>query len=177
MADKTHFSQTQRRRAEFFKMPNILKKKVGDGGLAEEILEKAEQLLANHSVDFAPLGEMYLVALSKGIELAKSARGDDDNEYIISSMIYPAMQLKANGGMFHYELVTKIADKLIQFLEVIEYPDIDAVEIVLAFHTTIRAIVMGRIQGPGGRYGEELLQALNAACMRYFEKYPAKSKI
>jgi hypothetical protein len=173
-SEAPHFNQKQRRRAEFIKLPNLLKKKVGSGGLSEEILERAEKLLENNTVDFMPLGEMYLATLMKGIELAKNAGTGDDAEYIISTMLYPAMQLKANGGMFHYPLVTKIADKLIQFLEVIEQPDIEAVEIVLAFHTSMRAVVLGRVTGQGGKYGTELLGALNGACVRYFEKYPTK---
>jgi hypothetical protein len=166
-----HYNQKPKRKAEFIKPPNTLKAKVGSGGLAEEILEKAQKLLENNTVDFLPLGEMYLNSMMKGIEMAKDAGPDADDEYIIASMLYPGMQLKANGGMFHYPLVTKISDKLIQFLEVIEKPDIESVEIVMAFHTTIRAVVLGRITGLGGRHGDELIQALNDACVRYFDKY------
>lgn len=171
MVDTPHYKQTPRRKAEFIKPPNMLKTKVGGGGLSEDILAKAENLLESNTVDFQPLADMYLNTMAKGIEYAKDADPAEDKEYIISRMLYPAMQLKANGGMFHYPLVTRIADKLIQFLEVIEQPDIEAVEIVLAFHTTIRAVVMGRVSGDGGKHGTELIRALNDACVRYFEKY------
>lgn len=165
-----HYNQPMRRKAEFINPPNILKTKVGSGGLSEDILEKAQQLLENNTVDFLPLGELYLSNLMKGIENAKNAHPDDDGEHIISLMLYPAMQLKANGGMFHYQLVTLIADKLIQFLEVIHEADIEGIEIVMAFHTTIRAVILGRISGDGGRHGIELLSALDEACLRYFDK-------
>ena len=153
----------------------MLKTKVGSGGLSYGILNKAENLLENNTVDFQPLAEMYLAGLMKGIELAKESDPNDDQEYVISRMLYPGMQLKANGGMFHYPLVTRIADKLIQFLEVIERVDIEVVEIVMAFHTTIRAVVMGRVSGDGGKHGTELMRALNEACVRYFDKYQGKS--
>ena len=165
-----HFNQHIRRRAEFIKPPNLLKGKVGSGGLSEEILDRAQALLENNTVDFLPLAEMYLSALMTGIEMAKNPGPSDDMEYIISTMLYPTMQLKANGGMFHYPLVTEIADKLIQFLEVLPEADIEAVEIVLAFHTTVRAIVLGRITGDGGPHGRDLAVALHHACERYFEK-------
>ena len=168
-----HYDQVPRRKAEFIKPPNILKAKVGSGGLNEAILEKAQKLLENNTVDFQPLAEIYLGSLMKGVELAKATSHEEDSEYVIVTMLYPGMQLKANGGMFHYPLVTSIADKLIQFLEVIEHPDIEAVEIVLAFHTTIRAVVLGRIKGDGGKHGQELLRALHDACVRYFEKNPS----
>ncbi len=169
MTDR-HFEQTPRRKAEFIKPPNMLKAKVGSGGLSDEIMAKAEELLESNTIDFGPLAEMYLASLMRGIDIAKQARASDDVEYIISAMLYPAMQLKANGGMFHYHLVTAIADKLIQFLEVIEHADIEAVEIVLAYHTTMRAVVQGKVAGDGGRHGKELLGALNEACLRYFDK-------
>lgn len=167
-----HFNQAPRRRAEIIKPPNTLKAKVGSGGISEAILNKAQALLENNIVDFQPLAEMYLQNLMRAIETAQTNADKLDTEALISSMIYPAIQLKANGGMFHYPLVTTMADRLIQYLEVIVEADIDALEIVLAFHTTIRAVVMGRIIGTGGRHGQELLAALNDACMRYFERYP-----
>lgn len=166
-----HYNQTPRRKAEFIKPPNTLKAKVGSGGLSDDILNKAQALLENNTVDFSPLGEMYLSNLMRGIEKASDMDKGDDTEQIISLMIYPAMQLKANGSMFHYPLVTSVADKLVQYLEVIIEPDDDAVEIVMAFHTTLRAIIMGRITGDGGRHGQELLNALVAACQRYFDRY------
>ncbi len=167
-----HYNQTPRRKAEFIKPPNTLKAKVGSGGLSEEILNKAQALLENNTVDFLPLAEMYLERLMNGIEQAKEADSSSNQEPLISAMLYPGMQLKANGGMFHYPLVTRIADKLIQFLEVIKDVDIEAVEIVLAFHTTIRAVAQGRITGDGGQHGDDLMRALDDACMRYFEKHP-----
>ncbi len=45
----------------------------------------------------------------------------------------------------------------------------------MAFHTTIRAVVMGRVSGDGGKHGTELMRALNEACVRYFDKYQGKS--
>ncbi len=169
-----HYNQTQKRKAEFIRPPNTLKDKVGSGGLSDEILEKAQELLESNTVDFTPLGSLYLENLMQGIDKAKHAGPAEDQEYIISTMLYPAMQLKANGGMFHYELITVMADKLIHFLEVIEEPDIEVVEIVLAFHTSMRAVLQGGIKGNGNKQGEGLMAALDAACYRYFDKNPER---
>jgi hypothetical protein len=166
-----HFDQKPRRKAEFIKPPNLLKAKVGSGGLNEQILDKAQALLENTATDFRPLAEMYLDSMRKGWERAQSDSGKEDPEKLIAGMLYPAMQLKANGGMFHYPLITRIGDHLVQFLEVIERPDPDALEIVAAFHTTMRAIVVGQVSGDGGRYGADLIQELEDACYRYFQKY------
>lgn len=171
--DVSHYKQPRKRNAEFITPPNLIKEKVGFGGLNSTILDKAQALLENNAVDFRPLGEMYLEALMKGVTYAKRSQRDaHDFEALIATMLYPAMQLKANGGMFHYPLITKVADRLIQFLEVIEVPDQEALEIVEAFHTSMRAILMGEVKGDGGQYGRELEQALIDACFRYFEKFP-----
>jgi hypothetical protein len=169
-----HFDQKPRRKAEFMTPLNLLRSKAGHGGLDEDILSKAQALLENASVDFQPLAEMYLATLMQGIEHAGDPAAGESEEVLITGMLYPAMQLKANGGMFSYPLVTRIADKLIQFLEVIDAPDKNAIEIVLAFQVTMQAVLTGRVTGSGGRHGDELVQALDAACQRYFEQYPGK---
>jgi len=172
--DNYHYSMQPRRKAEFFNPPNNLKLKVGFGGLTENILSKAQALLESNSQDFAPLAEMYLDSMMKGINQARTSSSELDKEKIIGSILFPGMQLKANGGMFHYELITRISDRFIQFMEVIDEIDADALEIILAFHTTIRAIILGRIKGNGGQRGEELMSALIDACQRYFEKNPQR---
>lgn len=170
----SHFNQTQKRKAQFIKPINTLKAKVGSGGLTDEILDRAQTLLEENTVDFAPLADMYLDSLMVGINFAKEKTKDpaQDKEEIINLIISPVMQLKANGGMFKYNLVTSIANKLIQFLEVIDEPDMQVIEIIVAFHTTIRAVVMGRVMGDGGQHGRELMRALEDACQRYFDKHP-----
>ncbi len=172
----THYNQRRRRKAEFIRPPNTLKAKVGSGGVSETILAKAQAVLENNTVDFRPLAEMYLENLLKGVDKARTLTQKDDRENVISHILYPAMQLKANGGMFHYNLVTKIADKLVQFLEVIEELDLAAIEIILAYHATLRAIILGGIKGDGGTHGQELLEALDDACTRYFDKKPRRQR-
>lgn len=170
-----HFNRTPRRRAEFIKVPNTLKAKVGSGGLSETVLNKAQKLLEENTLDFTPLANMYLDTLGRGIEVATGYTQDDDTENVMALMIYPAMQLKANGGMFRYPLVTSIADKMIQFLEVLDEPDIEAMEIIMAFHASLKAVISGRVMGDGGESGHELLGALTQACMQYLERHPPQN--
>jgi hypothetical protein len=33
-------------------------------------------------------------------------------------------------------------------------------------------VLTGRVTGSGGKHGDELMQALEAACLRYFQHYP-----
>ena len=168
----THFNQKPRRKAEFIKPLDILKTKVGSGGLTEEILNKAQTLLENNTVDFLPMAEVHLATMMRYIDKAKTTAAGEEGEILIALIINPAMQLKANGGMFHYQLVTRISDKLIQLLEVVAVLEDDAVEMLLAFHTSLQSVLQGRITGSGGKPGDELMQALEDTCLRYFERYP-----
>ena len=177
----------QQRKAVFIKPLNTLRAKVGYGGLNDEILNKAEAVLENNAVDLLPMAETCLASLMRGIEQARNHVPGEDGEALIARMLEPATDLKAGGAMCGYPLVARIADKLIPFLEAIAEPDKDAIEIVLAFHTTIRAVLTGRTTGFGGPVpfsgtnlldarlrarGDELVQTLEAACRRYFEHYP-----
>jgi len=168
------FDRPKRRHAEYIQPPQTLKAKVGSGGLSENILQKAQALIENSKVDFIPLAEMYLDTLEKNIEntYREVRSGDFDKEYVINSMLYPAIQLKSNGGMFRYPLISSISDHIIRFLEVIDFVDLEVLEIMLAFHASIRAIVAGRIEGDGGEHGVELTKAIHEACLRYLDKYP-----
>lgn len=177
MANNSHFNQEPRRKAEIISPPNRVKEKVGHGGLTTEVLNKAQALLESVSVDFPAMAEMDLDTLASAISRIRQIRsaGKDltkgKEEDLINSLIYPSMQLKAHGGMFKYELVTRIADNLVHFLEVVHQMDDDAMEIVDAHNTTLRAIIHSRIEGTGGQKGKALLKELHEACSRYFDKY------
>lgn len=168
-----HFDQKPRRQAEYIKPPNLLKNKVGSGGLSEELLARAQEMLDENTVDFEPLAETYLNTLNISTAKAQSYIDlDGDHEEAIVGMLYPAMQLKANGGMFRYPLVTLMSDKLVQFLEVIAKIDPEVIELVLAYITAIRAMLASKITAANMPQGQSLVLAFDDACHRYFKKHP-----
>lgn len=164
-----HFGRTPLRNAEFIKYDNALKKKVGGGGLAEDILNKAQAVIEESRVDFLPMAQKFLSALKEAIVTAEDIGQHYNATPIITAMINPTMHLKANGGMFQYTLVSKISSRLIHFLEVIEEIDDSALEVIKGFYTALKALIIGQVRGEGGKSGEELYNALNEACYRYFE--------
>lgn len=170
--DIKHYNQTPKRDATFIMPPNIIKGKVGTGGLNEKVLKRAQKLLETHTADFAPLADIYLSRMMEGIEAAEKVDKNEDNlEDLISAILLPCVQLKANGAMFHYQLITRIADRFVQFMEVVERLDTETLEIARAYHSTIKIVVAGKIKGDGGKQGDALVEELNNACMRYFEKH------
>ena len=167
--DEKHFGQAPLRNAEFIQIGNPLKEKVGSGGLNATILNKAEAVIQESRVDFTPMAQRYLSSLKEGIRMAEEMEHHIDSLPLITAMINPAMQLKANGSMFHYSLVSKIAARLIHFLEVIQEIDQDAMDVINGFYTALKALIIGQVRGEGGKSGDELYNALNEACYRFFE--------
>lgn len=163
-------TDTHKKYARFIKPPNILKEKVGSGGLSKNILEKAQQLLDENSIDFEPIAQQYMGALQVALNEAEQKGGKDQDETLLENMIKPIMQMKANGGMFKYTLVSRISDGIVLFLEHLDRIDADVLEILQAYQTTITAILHGRIQGDGGEKGDALAMAISDACARYNKK-------
>lgn len=174
--DNQHYNQKPKRKAELITAPNTLKAKVGSGGLNDQVIMRAQTLFENHAEDFAPLAEIYLSRMSDAIKAARANKNfeGDELEDIITDILVPCVQLKANGGMFGYPLVTKIAGKFAQFMEVVNGLDAQTLDIANAFHATIKIVVASKIKGDGGAQGEALLEELNNACLRYFEKHKDK---
>ena len=169
--DIQHYNQKPKRKAKFFSPPNILKAKAGSGGLSDTILDRAQDLLENHTTDFAPLAEVYINQMQEGIKEAFGTGESTDSEKALSKILMPCVQLKANGTMFHYPLVTRIADRFVQFMEVVERLDDETLDIANAFLTALKIVVTGKIKTDGAGHGNALVEELNRACMRYFEKH------
>lgn len=166
------YPREPRRRAEILYPPNTLKAKVGHGGIDEKLILKAQKIIEETKVDFLPIGQRYLSSLQEGIRTTRTNRGKMDEEGLIATMLYPAMQLKANGGMFGYPLVTAVAARLIRFLEHIHDCNEDALEVVSAYTDALSAILL---MGEGNKqvvdHASDLHSALDEACVRYFEKH------
>lgn len=164
---ETFQEQKRLRKAELITPPNKLKEKVGTGGIDEVVLNKAQNLLENNTVDFKPIASMLSDLLSEAITDAKL--GKISGEQAIEAMIYPAMQLKAQGTMFHYPLITEISNILVNYLETINNTDKDVIDIVVAHKMSINAVLSAEIKGDGGKVGKELRDALLDACNRYYK--------
>ena len=166
----SHYSQRVKRHAEFITPPNYIKQKVGSGGLSNDILAQAQDLVKEFTDDFVIDAREELNIMGEQIKSAfikpVAKRTDDDIERIL----YAAFQLRSNGAVFNYELITTISDKLVKFLEVIERLDNKALEIASVFHATLNLVFKARMKGDGGAKGKALVGALDAVCHKYFKR-------
>lgn len=168
MIEDAFQDQKKFRNAELLTPPNRLKEKVGSGGIDEAVLVKAQELLENNTVDFRPIALMLVDVLHETIADAKSGalKGED----AINAMLYPAMQMKAQGAMFHYPLISEICNILVNFLETVPDIDKDVIDIVVHHKFAINAVLGSQIKGDGGKLGRELRDALVDACARYYKR-------
>ncbi len=156
---------------QFINPPNLLKQKVGGGGISPELIIKSQTFIENNQVDFTPEAIKFLDEINKAIKTAEGSKKKTSK--LKQAIVNPVMQLKANGGMFGYQLVSDIADIALQFLERIDALDDDAIKVIIAHRETLDIIISSGLTGDGQEAGYALVKELHRACKRYFKKHPA----
>jgi len=164
----TEESQAQKKvaAAEMVVPPNRLKEKAGSGGFDEKVVTRAQDQIKNNTVDFQPIAAELIAQLDKTLADVRSGKLKDGAA--MREILAPAMQLKAQGAMFHYPLVSEISNILVNFLETVTDTDADVLEIITAHKTSITAVLSGKIREEDkGKVGKELCSALLDTCERY----------
>ncbi len=156
--------------ANVIKADMSLQAKIGTGPLDEKVVERCQDAMESTSknVDFAPLAQEYLDQLKNAA--LKSKAGELTKDEAVEAMTTSVMQLKANAATFNYMLIGNLANVMLSFLEAIKELDKTVIEIVMAHHTTLNAIVLKKMTGDGGEAGKLMESELKAACKRYFMK-------
>lgn len=146
----------------------MLQAKIGPGPLDMEAVKECQKIIDDNDVDFGPLAKEHLASLSRGVE--KAFKGEGDEKTLIAGIVNPVMQIKANAGMFKYDLLGRMSNIMLNFLETIEKLDKDVLDIVKAHHSTLTLIINNEMKGDGGTVGAQLEKELKEACKRYFAK-------
>jgi hypothetical protein len=154
-------------KSRLVKPENTLKKKAGSGGFNEKDLVKAQSMIENNEIDFRPLGADLLKELDE--VLADIRAGKIDLAGSLGNIMYPMMQLKSQGGLFKYPLITQISHLMLDFLESITEADEDILEITGAYRRTIHAVLTLEIKGKDTKEGRDLCLALRDAFERYYK--------
>lgn len=157
------------RRPKFIPPLTALKKKVGDGGIPAYILKQAQDFMERNTVDFTSHARRFLDDLN-------SLKTDTETlekqpKQAIAKIVDIVMQLKSNGSMFRYQLISMISDVMLRFLEKMEIVDNDFIEILEVYTKILTIILNKQLTGNGGREGYALTQELHNACERYYNKH------
>lgn len=157
-------------KVKFINPPNRLKMKAGGGGVPEERIAHAQIVMDDFEADFLPIATELTENLSNATQAALK-KIKQNKDFDKSEIINPIMQIKANGAMFKYNLLTDIADICLQFMETVNDYNKEAITIIRAHEKAIQAIIKNNLKGDGGKEGYTLVQELHLACTRYFKKY------
>ncbi len=149
---------------EIINPPNILKKKVGSGGIDPSLIRAAQRKMYQNSANFFPLAEKHMRRISE--LLGNRERRPKDILRDVSDCVG---RMKAQGAMFDYPLVTEVSAMLMNFLPQVEKIDADILEILAAYQTTVRTVITRNLRGPKTAEGQELVTELEYACARYYK--------
>lgn len=152
---------------------NMLKKKVGQGGFSEAVLVRAQSKIDNNTIDFRPVARDYSQAIAKLLKGLRAASVIDSVE-AIELIMYPVMQLRAQGSMFKYPSITKISHVLMDCLDNVTIVDGDVLDLVEGYHKSLNAMIALQIKSENDKAARDLTHALSAACARYEAKIKAK---
>ena len=149
---------------------NTLKEKVGEGGIPAYLLKQCQDYLESNPVDFTPYARRFLGRLSL-IRQNIERNPHSNAEQVIADIVNIVMQMKSNGSMFHFQLVSMTSDVMLRFLENVRKLDEDFLDIFAVYIKVIDIILNKKLTGNGGREGYVLTQELHSACLRYYTKY------
>ncbi len=141
--------------------PNTLKDKVGTGGPGAvdlDVLERAEQVIADLAGNYLEWVEEDLVKIHKALEDLKAAGGDRKAE--LDRVFQIAHDMKGQGGSFGYQLITVVGNQLCRFIEPLESVGPGEIEVIKLHIDTMSLIIAQRMEGDGGKAGEALLAGL-----------------
>lgn len=161
------------KKVRFIQPRNNLKEKVGHGGIDPTLVTKAQNVIEESDLDFKPLAQNLMSAFGEAISTLKEIDQADQDALRagLEKVTVSIMQLKANGGMFKYPLITEIANICLRFLEDLKDFHEDAYDILEAHKSTLQVIIMKDLKGQNDQQSKVLGQELKKACQRYHAKH------
>ncbi|QQG37129.1 MAG: hypothetical protein HYS17_05040 [Micavibrio aeruginosavorus] len=161
-------------KAKFYNPPNTLRAKAGYGGMDPAVIERAEDFIRKNEVDFTSYALSILERLDRALDVARIQ--ENRTRELVGRVTGPIMELKANGAMFKFSLLSDVADIALDFLENLEGFNDDAYEIVNIHRKTLYIIISNQLRGTGGKQGKLLISELHEACQRYNKRYGREAK-
>ncbi|MCD8563129.1 MAG: hypothetical protein LRY54_03600 [Alphaproteobacteria bacterium] len=161
------------KKTRYITPPHRLKTKAGTGGISETLIERAQFHIETIEIDFEPEAQKQLTLISSVLARLKT----EPPPYEAAPLTDPIMQLKANGGMFRYQLISDVADIALNFLENLNTLNKAALEVIEAHVHTIKIILAHKLKGDGGKEGFTLIRELENVCQRYNKKYDAAGTV
>jgi len=131
-------ASNQNEEVRVFMPRNELKSKVGDGGVDINNIRKAEKRMEETTDIFPALAKGEMTRIGRAIENARKGRDLAQAHKDIQSA---AFELKSNGGMFHFLLVSDAGKSLFDFCDAIETIDGEALRVIELHYSLLSLLV------------------------------------
>lgn len=140
--------------------PNLLKQKVGSGGLDANSIKKAEKVFDSLRGEFEEIAKGDVAKLA----LAAAALLGNPNDIKKRQEVYMlSHELRGQGGSYGYPLVTRFGDQLCRYLDATDMLDAKTLIIVKAAADAIAVVINNKVSGDGGETGRQLVGMLDRA--------------
>ncbi len=165
--------KTSKKKVWHFRLPNRLQQKLSAGmssnpdepAFQPELLNQAESMISNMETDYADWVsdsvKMLRDALNRAIE---DPDGSDEHLQKINEI---ALELRGQGSMFGYPLMTQFGKSLYEF----SIPDMSVtpqlLDLIKAHTDLINVVIHQRMKGDGGEVGRDLMNNLDKAKKKY----------
>lgn len=148
----------------FFRLPNALRDKVGGfhgetGEIPVELLDEAEEILGRNAFEYREWVLDYVRTIAKACKEAANLPVRD-RTVMFDKVNELAHELRGQGGIFGYPLISSIGEMLFQLTEPPRDMSDNAIHLVQAHLDIMYRVFADRIEGDGGTVGVALLAEL-----------------
>lgn len=158
-------------KAKFFDAPRrMFSKSGGSLQVAPEQIAAAIEEVENLQSDFTVLAGEDFARLESIYEMAKGQESEEGRAAIVQTMAPICHEMRGQGGVFGYMLISVVADSLFQISSSILAVPEDALKLLRTHLDLLKAILREDIQGDGGALGPELMSSLQYANISFVEK-------
>ncbi|MEQ9609714.1 MAG: response regulator [Kiloniellaceae bacterium] len=161
-------------RAIYFRPANRLRDKLGPNALRGQIdfdplvIQAAEERIHDMVGDYAVWVKNYLDTMGRSYKALE--RRDEDPKPHILTINQISHELRGQGGIFDYPLLTSFGKSLYQAtLETRGGITDNRLKLIEAHIDALRVVFNKRVRGDGGKVGAELLKDIERAVTKYSE--------
>jgi chemotaxis protein histidine kinase CheA len=151
---------------EIFMPPNILKAKVGSGGLDLGALKRAEQAVEELKAEFTN----WIIEDVNRLAERRNAYEAKTNADTLGAMYRAAHDLKGQGKTFEFPLVARVASSLCKFTDEAGAGATLPISLIDAHVEAIKIIVRDNIKDPGNRMACVLAEELERQVEVFLQK-------
>lgn len=162
---------TAKEKAKFFEPPRRLFSKSGGSlNITPDQIMAAMEEVESMQMEFTDQVNEDLSKLEAIYEQTKAEPSEEGRAVIVQGMAPICHELRGQGGVFGYMLISVVADSLHLIASSILAVPKDALDLLRTHLDLMKAIIREEIAGDGGALGPELMESLHHANVSFIDK-------